>query len=1237
MLLIWVGRLHILRQLFFASFLAGSFWSAFGRAVDGGGDWQFFSAGLLPKAEIGAETFLKRYPESDGSGVVVAILDTGVDPGVEGLQRTPSGARKIIDLFDATGSGDIRMSAPVVAESDFLVGLSGRKLTISLQWDNPRREYRLGLLHAYERFPADLVARMREDAAKRRVKSKAVLLGKMQEGWQEAKESGDSSQVAEWTARLEEAEALYKELDEPGPAFDCVSFFDGSDWLVAIDTDQDGLLSDEVLLRDYWKDQEFGTFGGEIGLNYGVNIYEDGARLSVVMDSGMHGTHVAGIVAAHFPDQPDLSGVAPGAQIVSIKIGDTRLDGMETGKALARAASYLRKHPVDIINMSFGEATTRPNRGWIPQLFREVIEETGAVFISSAMNNGPALSTVGAPGATTEGIIGVGAYVPQSMMGEAYHLRELVPSGIYTWSSRGPCKDGALGVSLCGIGGAVSPVPQWTLRRNQLANGTSMAAPSVSGGVALLLSQAKKAGIEFSPYSVKTSLENSAKKLMEIDAFSQGYGLLQIPAAYEALKASEGPLASELAFRVETDSNGRPGRGLYLREGWQTVNPSFHQIHLEAVLPADLPIQKRVQFDRRFQLRCESDWVSIPSSIYLSGTRASFETRVDPRGLTGGAHYAEIVIVDTLAPSYGPVARVPITVVIPTETDWRVSQVYQRHAFFSSGAIKRFFIQPPEGATQLRLTLTGSKDALEERRFYVHARQNLEAQPDRHGGYLERLRLSPGEQKTVTFPIHQHRMLELAIAQYWSSIGKGELSLDYEFNGANVALEPFGITQGGIGARLNLKAGDGRLSVNPIVHLSKVGRALFPKSTKLVVGDSRDRFPDGRLICRQELTYAIELPEAAKVDFIVPGFNGRLYENEMESAFWMLMDHNGRWLYSDDGWSDGLPLEAGDYRLRLSIGHYERETVMSCREQAIQMEMSLAEPIELNTYEAISDLKANRKLVGPFDLQPREVRSFVFCAKGKESLPDWIQSGDRGKGSLTIGKGDAFEWETPFAASSAGKKASSVLEDSSLVGLDSADPVLHRLVEKLHQLDDEERKSRLDRVVDSANKVLALIDEKALRRRLGMGPLNESAERETELPAARLKEILVDTLYRKARAVGFMELSTLDEEWVESNASAGWSSERIESTFNETYQRLESWVDIEGSDFYRLAIRRDRRMGNLGTALKKLRPHIAGEGLKDEGLLKKRVAILRELGWRELADAEEAWLLRKFPSRPPLF
>src|SRR5262249_42492115 len=57
-------------------------------------------AGLMPLRSTGVEQFRAAHPTYDGRGVLIAILDSGIDPGVAGLIITSTGGPKLLDLRD---------------------------------------------------------------------------------------------------------------------------------------------------------------------------------------------------------------------------------------------------------------------------------------------------------------------------------------------------------------------------------------------------------------------------------------------------------------------------------------------------------------------------------------------------------------------------------------------------------------------------------------------------------------------------------------------------------------------------------------------------------------------------------------------------------------------------------------------------------------------------------------------------------------------------------------------------------------------------------------------------------------------------------------------------------------------------------------------------------------------------------------------------------------------------------
>src|SRR5262249_38761299 len=59
-----------------------------------------YAHGWMPLASTGVDRFLRANPDYDGRGVLIGILDTGIDPTIAGLGTTTTGSPKMLDNRD---------------------------------------------------------------------------------------------------------------------------------------------------------------------------------------------------------------------------------------------------------------------------------------------------------------------------------------------------------------------------------------------------------------------------------------------------------------------------------------------------------------------------------------------------------------------------------------------------------------------------------------------------------------------------------------------------------------------------------------------------------------------------------------------------------------------------------------------------------------------------------------------------------------------------------------------------------------------------------------------------------------------------------------------------------------------------------------------------------------------------------------------------------------------------------
>ncbi len=158
--------------------------------------------------------------------------------------------------------------------------------------------------------------------------------------------------------------------------------------------------------------------------------------------STLHGTHVAGIIAAN----GRLKGVAPEATIIAYRaLGP---GGSGTTEQVIAAVEEAIKDKVDVLNLSLGNNVNGPDLP-ISMALNKAVDE-GITAVASSGNSGPNIWSVGSPG-TAAKAISVGASTPSLMIpylkveGRNTRLQLLQGSPAWKLDKSYPLADGGIG------------------------------------------------------------------------------------------------------------------------------------------------------------------------------------------------------------------------------------------------------------------------------------------------------------------------------------------------------------------------------------------------------------------------------------------------------------------------------------------------------------------------------------------------------------------------------------------------------------------------------------------------------------------------------------------------------------------------------------------------------------------------------------------------------------------------
>jgi serine protease AprX len=266
-----------------------------------------------------------------------------------------------------------------------------------------------------------------------------------------------------------------------------------------------------------------------------------------------HGSHVTGIIA---DDSPTYTGVAPKVNIVGLRVADDYGMSYESDVVAAMQWVYNNKaaYNIKVVNLSMNSSVYQSYHTSPLAAACEILWFNSVVVVVSAGNNGT--STLYPP-ANDPFVITVGAADDKNTL-------SLSDDVMATFSAYGVDEAGRTKPELVAPGrNIIAYMPDTSVLTIPVQHpegvvssqyfrmsGTSMAAPVVSGGVALLLQKAQETGVTLTPDQVKFRLMATANKTWAgYDPAKAGAGMLDVFAALNSTtteSADVGVMPSQL-------------------------------------------------------------------------------------------------------------------------------------------------------------------------------------------------------------------------------------------------------------------------------------------------------------------------------------------------------------------------------------------------------------------------------------------------------------------------------------------------------------------------------------------------------------------------------------------------------------------------------------------------------------------------------------------------------------------